>query len=124
MDISAKAQQVRSRRQKVKAEDLTTDAEGIFDWILDLIDADTKEKKFETVQVVLLKDQQTIKAIGYSSKECTEYNIGSVLRNHEREKLFKKLKKIVDKEKGFKSDLKLNSTFWETKAIIFSVTMD
>ncbi len=119
-----KAQEVRRRRLDAIQKDITAQAEKVFDWILDLIDANTQKGHFGMVEVCLFEGQDIIKTTNFNGKKGTEYDLGFFLLLHDKLELFEKLKEVVDKEEGFKSVLKPNATLYDSKAIIFQVVID
>ena len=116
--MSKKAQKIRRERLEMLNQGITTEAEKIFDWILNLIDEDTKKKYFGSVAVCLFEGQTILKT---KSLNGTEYDLTEALLRYDKIKIFKSLKKVVESEKGFKAILKLNDTFYDSKAIIFEV---
>ncbi len=118
-----KAQEVRGRRVEAIQKVLPAQAEKIFDWILDLIDTDTKRGFFCEVEVCLFNDQSIIKTTDLSGNEGTEYDLECNLLPHDKLELFKKLKEIVDNEEGFKAVLKPNTIIGNSEAIIFQVVV-
>lgn len=119
-----KAQEVRNRRLEKMRSDITAQAEKVFDWMLDLIDADTKKGYFGTIEVCLFDGQHTIKTTALSGKKGTEYELGDVLLKHDRLAFFSTLKGVVEQEDGFKAVLKPDAILWDSKCIIFQIVIE
>ena len=115
-----KAQEIRTRRLEKLEKSMNTEAEKIFDWILDLMDADTERGYFGEFRVFLCYDQNEIK----TGHDDVKYDLSQVLLKYDRVKLFTSLSKLIDKEDGFKADLNVNGTIWDEKAIILNVVME
>ena len=78
-----KAQEVRIRRlQKYKAA-IAEEAQKIFDWILDLMDANTEKGYLGSLDVYLYYDEQEIKV---KCQEKAKYNLAKVLLQYDRVK--------------------------------------
>lgn len=118
-----KAQKIRSKRLSALEKALESEAEKIFNWILDLMDADTKRGYFGPMEILLWYDQNGIKTPN-NGIQYTVYDLSEVLLKYDRVKLFTVLDKLINEEDGFKSDLSLNAERWESKAIILKVTIE
>lgn len=116
-----KAQEIRNRRLEKMQSDITAQAEKVFDWMLDLIDADTQKGYFGSIEVCLFDGQNKIKTTALNG---TEYDLGDVLLQHDRLVFFSTLKKVVEQEDGFKAVLKPSATLWDSKAIIFQIVIE
>ena len=115
-----KAQEIRSKRLEKFNISINAEAQKIFDWILDLMDADTERDYFGSCEVFLWYGQSKIQ----TNHEDVEYDLTEVLLQYDRVKLFNSLTKLIDKEEGFKADLNLDGNLWGEKAIILSVVME
>lgn len=119
-----KAQEIRNRRLEKMQSDITAQAEKVFDWMLDLIDADTKKGYFGSIEVCLFADEHTIRTTDLNGKKGTEYDLSDILLQHDRLALFSTLKKVVEQEDGFKAVLKPTATLWDSKCIIFQIFIE
>lgn len=115
-----KAQEIRNRRLEKMQSDITAQAEKVFDWMLDLIDADTKKGYFGSIEVCLFDGQNKIKHTDFNS----EYDLGNVLLQHDRLAFFSELKQVVEQEEGFKAILKPSATLWDSKCIILQIVIE
>ena len=116
-----KAQEVRVKRLEKRQSDLTSQAEKVFDWILDLMDADTEKGYFGSITVCLFDGQNQIKTIALNG---TEYDLTEVLLKFDRLAFFSKLKEVVEQEEGYKAILKPSTIFYDSKAILFEIVID
>ena len=116
-----KAQEVRSRRLEKRQSDLTTRAEKVFYWILDLMDADTEKGYYGSFMVCLFDGQEQIKS---STLNGTEYDLTEVLLKFDRLAFFSKLKEVVEQEEGYKAILKPFTTFYDSKAILLEIVIE
>ena len=119
-----KAQQIRNRRLEKMQSDITVQAKKVFDWMLDLIDANTERGFFGPMEVCLFDDQYTIKTTSLSGKKDTEYELCDFLLHHDRLAFFSTLKKIVEQEDGFKANLQPDAIFWDSKCIMFEIVIE
>ncbi len=113
-----KAQEVRKRRLERKQQDLTVVAEGIFDWILDLIDLDTKKGYLGSTKICLFKGKKKLRAI-YDSEE--EYNLAEALLKFDKYEIFEKLKEVIEKEEGYEVDFSRSAVLWDSTGILLEV---
>ena len=119
-----KAQEIRNRRLEKMQSDITAQAEKVFDWMLDLIDAHIQKGYFGSIEVCLFDGQHTIKTTALSGEEGTEYELGEVLLQHDRLAFFATLKRIVEQEDGFKAVLKPDAIFFDSKCIMFEIVIE
>lgn len=119
-----KAQEIRNRRLEKMQSDITAQAEKVFDWMLDLIDANTQKGYFGPIEVVLFNGQSTIKTIALSGKKGTEYELGDVLIQHDRFAFFSKLKEIIEQEDGFKVNFYPDASYYDSKCISFQIVIE
>ena len=119
-----KAQEVRTRRLKKMQSDITVQVQKVFDWMLDLIDADTKKGYLGSIEVCLFYDETKIRTSNLSGKEGTEYELKDFFLQHDRIEFFSALKKVVEQEEGFKASLNPDSTLWSSKCIIFQIVIE
>lgn len=118
-----KAQEIRNRRLEKIQSDIIAQAEKVFDWMQDLIDADTKKGYFGPIQVCLFDNEHIIQTIDLSGKKGSEYDLGDFLLNHDRMVFFSTLKKVVEQEEGFKATCFPNAILWNSKCIIFQIVI-
>lgn len=115
-----KAQEVRIRRlQKYKAA-IAEEAQKIFDWILDLMDANTEKGYLGSLDVYLYYDEQEIKV---KCQEKAKYNLAKVLLQYDRVKLFTCLCDIINKEQGFLAKLNTKDCYYDSNAITLSIVI-
>lgn len=119
-----KAQSIRNRRLEKIQNDITAQAEKVFDWMLDLIDADTKQGYFGPIEVVLFDVQDTIKYFDLNGEKGSEYELSDFFLQHDRLNFFSTLKKVVEQEDGFKAILKPDAILWDSKCIIFQIVIE
>lgn len=117
-----KAQEIRNKRLEKMQSDITAQAEKVFDWMLDLIDADTKKGYFGSIKVYLFDGEHTIKTTPFGDRT---YNLGDTfLLQHDRLAFFSTLKQVVEQENGFKAVLEPSAIFYDEKAILFEVVIE
>ena len=116
-----KAQQVRSRRLESRQNELTVETKRIFDWILDLIDADTKSGHYGSIKVCLFYDQDELRTTRLNNEA---YDMSKILLKFDRKQIFTKLKEVVEQEEGYKATVDTNATLWDSKAIVFQVVVE
>ena len=115
-----KAQQVRSKRlEKIHKTD-DAEAQKIFDWILDLMDADTKKGYLGPIEVFMWYDRFHIQ----TNHSSATYDLSKVHLEYDRVTLFTKLYQLINKEDGFKATLAVNGTLWYEKAIVLNVFIE
>lgn len=119
-----RAQEVRNRRLEKIQSDITAQAEKVFDWMLDLIDAHTKKGYFGSLEVCLFDNQYIIQTTDLSGKKGTEYNLRNVLLQHDRLAFFSTLKKVVEQEDGFKAVLRPNAVLYDVNCIVFQIVIE
>lgn len=98
-----KAQEVRMNRLNA-INTLTRQAKEIFDWILDLIDADTQKETFEPINLYLNTSRVIVrfKNLDGGARECLEhYALKGNLPEYSSIQLFTALKEVVEQEEGF-----------------------
>ena len=115
-----KAQEVRLERLKKRSEGITGEAEKIFNWILDLMDRDTKNGYYGSLAILLFDDQTIIKK---ATLDGEKYDVTKTLISYSRQELFEKLLEVVNREDGFEGQLDLNARFYEEKCIMFMVVI-
>lgn len=119
-----KAQEVRNRWLESSQTDLTTQAEKVFDWILNLIDADIQKGFFRPIEVCLFDDQHAIRTTDLSD---TQYDLGSFLLRHQhphwRLDLFLTLQKMIEKEDGYFVLLLSDTILYDAKCILLQVAL-
>ena len=117
-----KAQEIRNRRLEKRQNDITVQAEKVFDWILDLIDADTQKGYFGSIKLCLFDDQHTIKTTAFDGNT---YDLGDTFfLQNDRLAFFSTLKQVVEQEDGFKAVLETSAIFYDEKAILFEVVIE
>lgn len=100
-----KAQKIRYNRLNSICN-LNEQAKEIFDWILDLIDEDTKRGIFESITVCLHSDSCKIERFKKLKGNAIEYfgqsyNLPDSISKHKRIQLFETLEEVVKSEDGF-----------------------
>lgn len=116
-----KAQQVRIRwLQKYNAA-INVEAQKIFDWILDLIDANTQKGYYGSLDICLYygEDEIIVKC-----QEEAKYNLVDILLRYDRKKIFTSLCNLINKEQGFVATLNLNDCYYDAKAITLSIVIE
>ena len=116
-----KAQEVRGKRLEKRQSDLTTRAEKVFYWILDLMDADTEKGYYGSFMVCLFDGQEQIKSSTLNGKK---YDLHEDLLKFDRLEFFSKLEEIIDREEGYKAILKPFTTFYDSKAILLEIVIE
>ncbi len=117
-----KAQEVRQRRIERRQHDLTVVAEGIFDWILDLIDLDTKKGYLDSTKICLFKGEKKLRNIyGSEYKVYSIYDLSEPLKKFNKIEIFSKLKEVIENEDGYEVDLNRSAVFWDSTGILLEV---
>ena len=118
-----KIQKIREKRLKKTSgsqNDITTQAEKVFDWLLDLIDDDTEREFFDSIEVDLFEDLCTIKITTLSGK-CEfdnfflQYNVGE---------FFSTLRKTIEQEDEFRVIPNLEDTSYDSKCTLFEIVIE
>lgn len=112
------AQEIRENRKKMIDQEISEEAEKIFNWILDLIDEDTKNKRFRDLNLYMRDDESTL-----SAENGTNYNLSNFLLRHDRNRLFEVLKELIDSNEGFTAKF-THTTFWDSPCIKFTIVID
>lgn len=113
-----KAQKVRNRRLESRQIALTTQAKKVFDWILDLIDADTQKGLFRPIEVCLFDKQHTILTTDLGYKKGFEYFLDNFLLQHDWLDFFLTLKEVIEKEDGYTASLDPTATLYDTNLLL------
>lgn len=104
-------------------KNIISEAERVFDWILDLIDENTKRGYFVPLKVFLPYDGYEIQTIGIIGWKNT-YLLDSAVFEHGRTEFFSTLKKVVERKKNFEADINPRATFQGKKGIIFKIVVE
>ena len=118
--MTKKAQEIRKNRKAMIDQEISAEAEKIFNWILDLIDADTEKNCFRDFKLYLFDDELTLRTEGLKG---TEYNLNDFFLRHDRIELFEVLKEIIEREEGFTANFK-RTKFWDYPCIMFKIVID
>ena len=113
-----KAQQVRTRRLQKQDAAIKVEAQKIFDWILDLMDANTEKGYYGSLDIILYYGDHEIFPEG---KEEEKYNLRDILLRYDRRTLFNTLYNLINDEEGFVARLNLNDCYYDSKAITLSI---
>lgn len=116
-----KAQEVRSRRLESLQNELSEKTEKIFDWILDLMDEETKKGKFGAIEVYIYYDQDELR---FDMEGYYVYDLSKALQKFDRKQIFSKLKEVVEREEGYTATLNTNAAVWDEPAITFKVDVE
>ncbi len=117
-----KAQQVRNRRMKAMNQEMKEEAKKVFEWILDVIDQATARNYFpKSIRFCLYDTESTIQALMIKN---TEYELFDFLMQHDRKAFFKQLKKIIEQEDGYTTQLDIDAIYWNAKAILLEVVIE
>ena len=110
-----KAQEVRSRRlsirqkkEKEKEKLLTEEVEQIFAWILKLMDQETQSGE-DDVTLVFSKNNQDKNSLWYHTWYAPyyrRYDLSEILQYFNKKQIFTELKKVIEKEEGFRATVK------------------
>ena len=114
-----KAQQVRLRRLQKYNAAINVEAQKIFDWILDLMDANTEKGYYGSLDIFLYYGDHEINV----EQEKAKYNLVDILLRYDRKKLFTSLCDLINKNQGFVADLNLNDYHHKSKAITLSISI-
>ena len=122
--VHSKAQKVRKNRLEALGNDYIKEAEKIFSWILDLMDADTKANQYGDITIYFLKHDNEIVAVPIQDNKC--FKPGDFFFfSHDKLTLFQHLKEIIEKEEGFKvSDFEPNTTYYDESAIKMTIEIE
>lgn len=114
-------QEVRKRRQeaiqqsKAKRQDmLMEEAQKIFQWILKLIDEDSKQGCCNSVTIWQYKDCNTIKVRGEQYGQC-RFSIGEI---------FPIVCEIINHEEGYHAEYSENVVYYDEDAWQLTVTVE
>ena len=116
-----KAQQVRTRRLQKYDATITLEAQKIFDWILDLMDANTEKSYYGSLDIFLYYGNDEIKV---KCQKEAKYNLGDILLRYDRRNLFTTLCNLINNEDGFVARLNLNDCYYDSKAITLSILIE
>ncbi len=117
--MTNKAQEVRENRLAMINQDVNDEAKKVFNWALNCIDEDTKEKCFEDFVIYLLNNESKLRTDNYYDEE---YDLKYFLHKHERIKLFEALKEIVESQEGFSAEFK-HTEYWDSPCIMFKIVI-
>ena len=116
-----KAQQVRKRRLQKYDATVNVEAQKIFDWILDLMDADTESGYLGSLGIFSYYDEHEIR-VKYQEK--TKYNLTDVHLSFDRKRLFSSLFNLVNNEQGFVATINFDDTYYDSKAITLNISIE
>lgn len=112
--------EVRKRRQeaiqqsKIKRQDmLMEEAQKIFQWILELIDENTKKGHYCSVTVMQYDNSNYIKGCG-DNYEC----------RFAREEIFPIICEVINAEDGYHAEYNKNAVYYDENAWSISVTVE
>ena len=115
-----KAQKIRNERIKAININLEKRDQKVFDWILDLIDADTKNKNFLPIELYIFNEKGSVKFIAANAKN-NEYSFDKQLIFCDILKFITKLKDVIEKEEGFYVFVEPDVYFGYSQNIILKV---
>ena len=118
-----KAQEVRRRRLEKRSEGLTTEAEKIFSWILNLMSEDTSEGYLGALNLILRADTTKIRKIEMLRKADETYDATSAILKYGRFALLEELENIVNREDGFEGKFTPHDIYDDKEYIIFRVVI-
>lgn len=116
-----KAQQVRIRRLQKYNAAINVEAQKIFDWILDLMDANTEKGYYGSLDIFLYYGEDEINV---KCQKEAKYNLVDILLRHDRRNLFTTLCNLINNEHGFVARLNLNDCYYNIKAITLSIVIE
>lgn len=97
------------------------EAEKIFDWILNLMEADNKNKKLRPIELRKYYGDHKLKALGFENET---YELFENFLYPNEDKLFESLTKVITRENGFKVTVEYKVYFGEFKADVIVVTVE
>lgn len=124
------AQDVCKRRLDTIESVLNTEVEQVFDWILKLIDRNTKNGIFGPLKLVLYHDENLLTELykddtkHYSSEDedieeiAPEYDLSIITKNYRREDFFNYLANTIKQENRFEADVTYGDDYYSTNTFL------
>lgn len=116
-----KAQIVRNNRFNAIQSALNGEMEKVFDWILDAIEKRTEKNNFDDLELYI--DGNVHLRPVNDTKGEEDYDISDLILSYGKETVCATLKKVVEKEEGYKVSIK-NTIVWDSKSTLIVVRVE
>ena len=113
-----KAQQVRTRWLQKYDAAINVEAQKIFNWVLDLMDANTEKGYFGSLDIFSYYDEHWIRV---KCQKEAKYDLTDVLLQFDRKKLFIALHNLINNEQGFVVTTNFDDIYYNSKAITLNI---
>ena len=115
-----KAEQVRKERIEKMDSVKAGIANEIFDWMLDILSARTKEGIFDETEFYIYDKEYTLEVNGRNDV----MRLHIAFTDFDRREIFSILEKMVRNEEGYVVDYQPHTTFWDSPCLMFKITIE
>jgi hypothetical protein len=115
-----KAEQVRKERLEARYKGISKAAKEIFDWMLDILSAETQDGYIDETVFWLFDDDYKLNTWFRNST----LDLRPIIEKYDRVVLFDRLKELIESEEGYKVEYEPHSTQWDSTCLRFTVSIE